>query len=77
MMISVLIEQITNSLCFIGNFFDLMRVNVPREEIQRTIVFPDIRKKRIEKLGEILKAWRDLKRYEEKDLLDLITFWIE
>ena len=27
--------------------------------------------------GKILKAWRDLKRYEENDLLDVVTFWIE
>lgn len=27
--------------------------------------------------GEILKSWRNLKLYEEKDLLDLVTFWIE
>lgn len=27
--------------------------------------------------GEILKSWRDLKLYEEQDLLDLVTFWIE
>ena len=27
--------------------------------------------------GEILKSWRDLKLYEENDLLDVVTFWIE
>lgn len=28
-------------------------------------------------IEEILKSWRDLKLYEENDLLDVVTFWIE
>lgn len=27
--------------------------------------------------GAILESWRDMKRHEEKDLLDVVTFWIE
>ena len=27
--------------------------------------------------GEILKSWRDLKLYEQDDLLNLVIFWIE
>ena len=26
---------------------------------------------------DILKAWRDFKRWEDKDLVDITTFWIE